>query len=241
MFIKNFSRWAKALFFLSIFFVFSLTAFYGLSTSGDFLCGDVDADEKVTLGDVLYIANYFLKGGPEPVPLDCADVNCDQQVNIGDVIYLANFLLKGGFSPCWAERTVDFEGCKTFERGEADTIPLDQDCIEYGYDGESVLSIKRINAGFNCCPGVIKAFVDIEGDVITIEEKEFYDDTGPCYCLCLFDLDFDITEINPGVYTIKVIELYLSAGDEPLEFSVDLTNSNSGIFCVKRSVYPWMP
>jgi len=243
---RNLTFIPEGLFVLILFLVFAFTSVnsdYSQATPPeDYLCGDADANGLVNLSDVLYIANYFLKGGAEPVPMEAADVNCDQQINIGDVIFLANSILKGGYPPCWAEHSVDFDSCKTFQRmGATDTIPPDQDCIEYEYDGENVLCIKHINAGFNCCPAELKAFVDIKGDTITIEEKEYFDDTGPCFCLCLFDLDFNITGLNPGVYTVKVIEMYVPAGDEPLEFTVDLTTSTSGIFCVKRSGYPWIP
>jgi len=134
----------------------------------------------------------------------------------------------------------DFDSCKSLQRmGAQDTIPLDQDCIEYVYVGEDVLSIMHINAGFNCCPEEVKVFVNIQDNVITIEEKEYFYTHGGCDCLCLFDLDFDITGVSPGEYTIKVIEPYLPQEDEPLEFAVDLSSSNSGIYCVKRTQYPW--
>ncbi len=73
----------------------------GLSTGMFFKTGNVNDDGAINLGDVIYLANYLLKGGPAPVPdLYVGDVNCDDLVNLGDVIYLANFLLKGGPKPC---------------------------------------------------------------------------------------------------------------------------------------------
>ncbi len=65
-----------------------------------FIIGDANGDGKIDLGDVIYIANYLLKGGPEPDPPISADVNCDDKVDLADVIYLANYLLKGGPAPC---------------------------------------------------------------------------------------------------------------------------------------------
>ncbi|KPK99567.1 MAG: hypothetical protein AMJ90_09305, partial [candidate division Zixibacteria bacterium SM23_73_2] len=62
--------------------------------------GDVNQDTLINLSDVIYIANYYLKGGPEPQPLvEMGDVNCDGQVDLSDVIYLANYYLKGGNPP----------------------------------------------------------------------------------------------------------------------------------------------
>lgn len=63
--------------------------------------GDVDGDGELNLGDVIYLANYYLKGGSPPVPLVIVgDVNCDDEINLSDVIYLANYLLKSGPDPC---------------------------------------------------------------------------------------------------------------------------------------------
>ncbi len=63
--------------------------------------GDVNGDATMNLSDVIYLANYLLKGGPEPIPDKwMGDVNCDDLINLSDVIYLANYLLKGGPPPC---------------------------------------------------------------------------------------------------------------------------------------------
>jgi len=62
--------------------------------------GDANQDSLINLTDVIWIANYFLKSGPEPLPLiEMGDVNCDGLINLSDVIYLANYYLKGGESP----------------------------------------------------------------------------------------------------------------------------------------------
>ncbi len=76
----------------------------GTGDACPFICGDVNGDQSINLGDVIYLANYLLKGGPEPVcppsPFSaCADVNNDDSCNLADVIYLANYLLKGGPAP----------------------------------------------------------------------------------------------------------------------------------------------
>ncbi len=61
--------------------------------------GDVKKDDKINLGDVIYLANYLLKSGTPPCPFGSGDVNCDGKVELVDVIYLANYLLKGGPKP----------------------------------------------------------------------------------------------------------------------------------------------
>ena len=134
---------------------------------------------------------------------------------------------------------IDFSGCKTqpIETFSVN-IPPDQDCVQYDYDGESVLLIKHINAGFNCCLDEIIAHINVQDNVITIQEDESLENGG-CDCLCLFDVDLRITKLKPGEYTIKMVELYLDPDDEPLEFTVDLISSPSGTHCVQRIDYPW--
>lgn len=136
-----------------------------------------------------------------------------------------------------AGRLVDYGGCKDFKGAEAlDGAPPDKDCIEYMYNGERVLLLKHINAGFNCCPVEILADISIEGNIITIEESEA---ESACDCLCLFDLDYEIKNLQPGEYTIRIIEPYTTGDDEKLEFTVDLSSSPSGSYCVDRKHYPW--
>jgi len=135
-----------------------------------------------------------------------------------------------------AGRLTGASGCKRFEStGAFDVTPPNQDCVDYFYNGNNILLLTHLNAGFNCCP-VIGADIAVTDNNITITEKEI---TGLCDCLCLFDLDYEVVNLPPGVYTITVIEPYFMPGDEPLEFIVDLTEEPSGAYCVKRSHYPW--
>jgi len=64
------------------------------------LCGDVNGDKVVEIGDVVYLINYLYKSGPAPDPLELGDVNLDVVVDIGDVVYLINYLYKKGTPPC---------------------------------------------------------------------------------------------------------------------------------------------
>jgi len=63
-----------------------------------------------------------------------------------------------------------------------------------------------------------------------------------CNCNCLFDIDYEIINLQPGEYTIKIIEPYLEPylkyGEEILKFTVDLSSSTSGSYCAGRNYYP---
>jgi hypothetical protein len=125
----------------------------------------------------------------------------------------------------------NYSGCKEFFTNYISS----EDCIEYQYDGENILLIKHINAAFNCCPK-IDANINISNNIIKIEEIEI---SGDCNCICLYDLNYEIKELKPGEYTIKVIEQDIPNDEEILEFIVDLTSKASGTYCVERNQYPW--
>jgi hypothetical protein len=78
--------------------------------------------------------------------------------------------------------------------------------------------------------------ITVAKNIIRIEENEL---EGLCDCDCLFDLDYEIRNLDPGTYVIQVIEPYLEEGDEKLEFEVDLISAPTGAYCVDRSHYPW--
>jgi hypothetical protein len=65
-----------------------------------FLRGDANASGEINLADVIYLANYILRSGPSPIPLESADVNCDGKYDLVDVILLARYVLLGEPFPC---------------------------------------------------------------------------------------------------------------------------------------------
>ena len=127
---------------------------------------------------------------------------------------------------------INYTGCI-----ELDTnYSRSQDCMEYDYDGENILLLKHVNAGFNCCPKNIIANITIDNYSIIIEEIEI---DGECDCLCLFNLSYEIKDLEPGQYRITIIEPYVPKDEETLEFTIDLLTTPSGVFCVERDYYPW--
>jgi hypothetical protein len=212
-----------------------------ITVSEAYTVGDANGDGLIDVADAIFILNYLFKAGPAPDPLQAADCNCDQMVDLGDAIYLLNYLFKGGPPPCSAAGVMlGYFGCKQFSEAPVpDSTPPDQDCIEYQYDGEGILLLQHVNSGFNCCPDEILGDVTITGNHITLTETESLEPSGGCFCLCLFDVDYQISDLPPGEYTITVNQLYLQPGAQTLEFTVDLISSPSGSFCVQRDDYPW--
>lgn len=69
-----------------------------IDVKDDVLCGDVNFDGIIDVGDVVYYINrLFIYPFP---PIGCeGDVNADDVVNLGDVVYLINYLYRGGPPP----------------------------------------------------------------------------------------------------------------------------------------------
>ncbi len=67
------------------------------------ICGDVNADGEIDIGDVVHLINYLFIEGPPPQcqpTTSCGDVNLDGELDIGDVVYLINYLFISGPEPC---------------------------------------------------------------------------------------------------------------------------------------------
>lgn len=196
------------------------------------ICGDANSDGDINIGDPVFLINHIFNDGPAPYPLGKADVNQDGNIDVGDAVWLIRYVFLGDFPPVCLPYAGAITGgqCKTFG------LDTDQDCIYWSYDGEAILTINHLNAGFNCCPIQFYFEIDITGGVITVTESE--EDLG-CDCNCLFDIAYDIYEVPKGVYTIVFDEPYVSSEDEPLTAEIDLTQPGSGSFCVTRTFYPW--
>jgi hypothetical protein len=108
--------------------------------------------------------------------------------------------------------------------------------VEYSFDEEqNILTLKHINASFNCCPDCLYCTVELKGDTILIEE---FEQNPLCYCNCLYDLDIEVTGVDSKIYQVEFVEPYAS-GLTQLLFEIDLMNDSTGIYSVIRDQYPW--
>jgi hypothetical protein len=65
----------------------------------EYVRGDVNRDEIINVGDIVYLVGYLYKNGPAPSPVWVGDCNCDEIVNVGDIVFLVSYLYKGGPEP----------------------------------------------------------------------------------------------------------------------------------------------
>lgn len=168
------------------------------------------------------------------------------------MIITAAFILLGFFQACNDDpdgvtpgpsgspsgKLVSASDCKHTASGKGLRVQdSNESAVEYSYNPASrVLTLRHINAAFNCCPGPLSASVVLVDSLITITEKE---SKPSCDCNCLYDLDIEISHLPQKSWNIVFIEPYLSPPDLPLSFVVDLTASSSGRYAVPRARYPW--
>jgi len=62
----------------------------------DFLRGDANSDERIDVGDGIFLANHLYAGGPAPLCADAADANDDGQLDVADPIAILMFVFGRG-------------------------------------------------------------------------------------------------------------------------------------------------
>jgi len=132
--------------------------------------------------------------------------------------------------------------CKANERAFLGDLDADHECIIFSYDGQDTLFLTHYNTAFNCCPDSLLGAVSIDGNRIIITETEtFGNPRNGCHCLCLYDLEYIITGLEPGNYELKINSPYHLDNDAPFEFDLDLTGQTFAPVhnCLFRDHYPW--
>lgn len=214
-----------------------------LDSKAQYRNGDANGDFAIDISDAVFILSYTFSGGQPPNPLAAGDLNCDTAVDISDAVYLIDRIFGGGPAPCpssppWGETTFITECKPAGSKLDTDSANYVPDCIYYEYDGSCILKLIHINAAFNCC-GIITSAAVLNGNNIDIYVWEDFE-SYPCPCLCLYDLTYQLVNLPPGEYNIRVQEMYVQTGDPSVNCTVDLSGPTSGLNCVERTHYPWM-
>ncbi len=64
-----------------------------------YVCGDVNDDSRVNVGDITYLVAYLFGSGPPPPIMEAADMDGVPGVDVGDLTYLVGYLFQGGPPP----------------------------------------------------------------------------------------------------------------------------------------------
>jgi len=64
-----------------------------------YICGDVNGDGELNVGDPIFLIAFIFKGGPEPPNFRLGDANGDGLVNIGDAVYMLVYIFQQGPAP----------------------------------------------------------------------------------------------------------------------------------------------
>lgn len=73
----------------------------------EYLCGDANGDGLLNVPDLVYLAQYILSLGPEPLYFGQGDVDECGDINISDVAYLLRYTYYSGPAPCEGSVTCD--------------------------------------------------------------------------------------------------------------------------------------
>lgn len=127
--------------------------------------------------------------------------------------------------------------CKSYNRYFAPVDDPDSiSRVDYSFDNETYkLTLKHINAGFNCCTDSLYCKIELKGDTILVRE---FEKSAQCDCNCLYDLDIEIDGVDMKKYQVKFVEPYIREQTE-IVFGIDLARVMEGSYSVIRKSYPW--
>ena len=135
-------------------------------------------------------------------------------------------------------KVIAFSKCKNEDEAKTKTVALADNLSRVDYSFSSAdkkLSIKHINAAFNCCPDSIYCKVSYNKDTIIIEE---FQKTLGCRCNCLYDVDIVLNNVKAKPYYVRFVEPYCN-DQKKICFPLDLTKTTKSTFTVEREKYPW--
>ncbi|MCX6224161.1 MAG: hypothetical protein NTV01_05345 [Bacteroidia bacterium] len=126
--------------------------------------------------------------------------------------------------------------CKANDPLKSSDPAPETSCINFKFDGDSLLTMMHYNAGFNCCPENFAVDIEVKGDSLIIREDDI---KHGCKCNCLFNLDMKVHNLPAGTYHVRIVETYVHYSWPQLIFDLDLKKVPEGEFCVTRPEGWW--
>ncbi len=198
---------------LLIIFIITLSDHPSINST-TFICGDMDnSNTPFNISDITYFVNWLFLNGAPPLPLETADCDGDGSLTISDLTCFIDYLFRNGSAPaCPVYIHDDIIGSclgNTWVADSGNTAPslatssgcltsMPMDTFEYMY-AEFIgnnLHIYHNNAFYNCCLEYQVAFELIpqsDGLHIIATEQDF---GPPCDCLCFFNLESVVNDLD---------------------------------------------
>jgi len=65
-------------------------------------CGDINDDDRLDVGDAVFLIDYLYRAGPPPADMKRADVDCNGGADVGDAVAVINLIFRDapGLSCC---------------------------------------------------------------------------------------------------------------------------------------------
>jgi hypothetical protein len=124
-------------------------------------------------------------------------------------------------------------GCKKAAGGGA----IGSECLEWSYE-KGTLKIRHVDAAFFCSAEIRTGVSASAGSVSILEIAEV--DGIPPPCMCLRDLDVEVTDLPGGTYEIKIYRQGETSASLLFRVTADLESEPSGSACEPRDGYPWV-
>jgi len=117
-------------------------------------------------------------------------------------------------------------GCKSYastnssraQKDDGSSFPSFIEYIEYEGHDNGYITLKHIDAMFNCAVAEIEASVSLSGNQIIIDEHEVLGEVA-ANCICPYDLSFDAGPLTDGNYTVIVRRDGYISGKATIDFS----------------------
>jgi hypothetical protein len=241
---------------LAISFLLQLAA---PSPAAQFSRGDTNGDGTLDIADPIAMLSCQFSGSLDCYAIescrDVSDANDDGKLDLSDPIATLTFLFLGGWpmpSPypdCGEDPTEDGLGCESYdpcppgpggrwvgvsecggfkEEDGSGGATASEECLLYSF-ADGILKLRHENAGYNCCAS-FSVQVAVEDGIVDIFESG----PGFCFCVCLFDLDYEVTGLEPGPCLIRLS----GWSGKVLELSLDLEMEPQGSYCEERTDDP---
>jgi len=156
------------------------------------LKGDISGDGSLALDDGILGLQLVCGLAPTPINGD-ADVDSDDRIGLEEVMYVMQ--TTAGL------RALARHSVSACKQTGSENFATDSENFRVEVIGNT-LWVYHIDAVYNCCIEDIDVTVRVEGNVVDLLETEILQ--APCDCVCPYDIATQVTNLSPGIYTVRI-------------------------------------